>query len=214
MGIKLDLTGQRFGRLLAMSSTNKKRGSSFIWELLCDCGSNTFVSVSDIKSGHTQSCGCLGKERRIKSRVTHGHSKGHKTSTEYRIWCGMCQRVRDKKQSNYKYYGGRGIKVCKRWLTFENFLEDMGKRPANRSLDRINNNKNYCKENCRWATLSEQARNKRTTKLISYQGEIKTLADWAESFNIKYDTLHDRLKKGWSIEKSLIPPLFYLKNKP
>lgn len=122
----------------------------------------------------------------------------------------MIQRCTNPNDKRYKNYGGRGITVCKRWRnSFEKFLEDMGEPPTKEhSIDRINNNGNYCKSNCRWVTRKEQNRNKRNNRLITYKGKTQCLIEWAEEYNINYDTLWCRIYKyGWPIEKALTTPV-------
>lgn len=108
----------------------------------------------------------------------------------------MKSRCLNKNKKSYSDYGGRGIKVCDRWMKFENFLEDMGERPAGMSLDRIDNNGNYCKENCRWATNHQQANNKRSNRLVTFHGVTKSASEWADDLGINRATLYDRLYRG------------------
>lgn len=136
----------------------------------CDCGNMVEVRLDKMKINHSTSCGCYNKELTSKPHETpynakHGHTIGGKSSREYNSWWGMRQRCNNSKSKFYKYYGGRGITVCDRWLnSFENFLKDMGNRPEGMSLDRINNDGNYEPANCRWATQSDQLKNRRPYK--------------------------------------------------
>lgn len=149
-----DLTGQRFGRLTAKTYIGSKKK----WKCRCDCGRPALVRSNDIVRGKIQSCGCLLRERRGVSSFKHGAGK----TAEYRAWQGAKNRCRYSSREGYSRYGGRGIVMCDRWKnSFENFLEDMGKRPSRRhSLDRRNNNGDYEPGNCRWATPKQQANNK------------------------------------------------------
>jgi hypothetical protein len=137
----------------------------------------------------------------------HGHKPKRGHSPEYAVWAGMLARCSNSANPNYSRYGGRGIKVCDRWRAdFINFLEDMGRRPPGCSIERINNNGDYEPGNCRWATAKEQANNRRSSRLIYYNGAIKTLTQWAEEAGIDHTLLHYRLKRGLPISRALHPP--------
>jgi len=200
----IDLSKQKFGRLIVI-----ERVENYKWLCKCDCGIEKIIRGSSLKSGDTKSCGCLAKEQLIKRSTKHGHNKKGKQTKIYQSWRHMIERCTNSNYSEYQYYGGRGITVCERWLNFENFLEDMDEPPTQEhSIDRIDNDGNYCKSNCRWATKREQARNTRRNLLITFDGETQCLMWWAEKFNINYHTLYNRIyRNGWPIEKALTTPV-------
>lgn len=199
-----------YGRLTSVGEQFRKpvgnQGRTALYvRCLCSCGTEKTYAVGDLKSGHTQSCGCLKKERITKCKTIHGHSAGGKLTFEYSSWRGMMQRCLNTANAEYKNYGGRGIKVCERWLDFRNFFEDMGNAPEwADSLDRKDCNGNYCHENCRWSNMKEQQNNRRNNRLISAFGKTQTVAQWAYETNMSYKTLHSRLEQyNWSAEKAL-----------
>jgi hypothetical protein len=184
-----------------------KRGNKYsLYQ--CICGNKKVIRNSHVKNNATKSCGCLSKEIASKGLskrlITHGKSQNN---TTYKSWSAMKSRCSDKKLNHYPSYGGRGIKVCKRWLKFENFLKDIGERPKGKTLDRIDNNGNYEPSNCRWATLKEQNNNRRNNNFINYKGKRYTVKQLSEKFNIKWTTLKERLKRGWELKRALNPKL-------
>lgn len=171
----------------------------------CKCGRIFKSNVNNIKYGKTISCGCMRKERIINMSLTHGLSY----STERSIWNEMRQRCKNKNNERYNDYGGRGIKVCEEWDNdFMVFYTDMGERPSKKhSIERIDNNKGYSKENCKWATKKEQANNRRTNLIIEYKGESRTLTQWCDILNLDYNLMKNRIKRdGWTIEEAFTIP--------
>lgn len=154
--------GSKFGRLMVLEILPLVAYSQKRAKVRCDCGTIKIIQVSSLPSGHTRSCGCLRKEETKKRLLVHGHAVRGKTSPEYCSWYGMIRRCNNPKNKSYRYYGGRGIKVCQRWKSsFVNFLADMGKKPSKKhSIDRINNDGNYGPGNCRWATKRQQVMNR------------------------------------------------------
>lgn len=165
----IDLTGTRFGRLVPIVHEGHNKHRNALWRCRCDCGNEVVALSGNLRKGHTQSCGCFMKEmvsQTQKGRAdTHGHHVNGRPSRTYRTWRSMVQRCADPNNISYKYYGGRGIKVCERWQKFENFLADMGERPQGMTLDRYpDNNGNYEVGNCRWATAIQQRANRRDSR--------------------------------------------------
>lgn len=196
-----DISGQYFGRLKAVETTKKYVGSTRKWLCQCRCGNVVLVRKDRLVLGKTKSCGCLKKDL-IRGRFkTHGMS----CSDEYRIHKNMKARCLNPNDKDYKNYGARGIKVCSEWLKFENFYKDMGERPSkDHSIDRIDNDGDYCSENCRWATRKQQARNCRNSRIITYKGETNCISYFAEKYEINYHTLYGRIfTRGLSVKEAI-----------
>lgn len=183
-----DLTGKKYGRLTVLRYAGRNKHNQPLWDCLCDCGKSSTVRGSNLTTGQTQSCGCLCKERGREAHTKHGHMVGRVGSRTHKSWNMMLQRCRNPKNPNYARYGAKGISVCDRWSEFKNFLLDMGERPDGCSLDRIDNEGNYEKQNCRWATDSEQVLNRSVTIWVSYQGQTVPLADLIRSLGEDYST--------------------------
>src|SRR5258708_38338927 len=166
---KLNLLGQRFGRLTVTGQephVDSYGARRVKWICRCDCGAQCSSRSPDLKNGKVRSCGCLNREIVVKMRQKHGHAGAadrnvRRDTPTYRSWRAMKERCLNPKAIGYKAYGGRGIKICDRWLLFENFLADMGERPAGKTIDRKDNDGDYELGNCRWATKDEQMRNRR-----------------------------------------------------
>lgn len=189
---RIDMTGQRFGRLTVLSYV----GCSSVgarWKCQCDCGNIIETNRNNLvhKVAPTRSCGCIRRESSSELHKTHGMTG----SPTYRTWSAMRARCENPADDHYKWYGGRGVTVCERWSSFENFLSDMGVRPRGMSLDRIDNDGPYSPENCRWATQKEQMQN--TRKSVTFEG--KTIQEWSEQLGIKYHTLTYRMRKHGSV---------------
>lgn len=199
-----DLTGKKFTKLTVLGYAGRDIRNQAMWYCKCDCGKIVKVRGGHLPNKNTSSCGCLQVEKVSEANKIHGHSITGNLSKEYQTWLAMIQRCQNPKNQSYSDYGGRGITVCDRWLILSNFLEDMGKRPDGLTLERRENDKGYSKENCYWATRKEQQNNRRVNKFIHYNGEVKTISQWAEIAEINPRTLRNRIfRDSWPIEKAL-----------
>lgn len=200
----IDLTGQVFGRLTVLKMATPPR---VYWECKCICGKVKKVETSKLRYGETQSCGCFQKERqRVSGRGTRTHGQAVQVTQAYKAWQSMKTRCLNPESRLYAGYGGRGITVCERWMEFEPFFADMGTPEKGMSLDRIDNNGPYSPQNCRWATRSQQQRNKRSTLLLTYQERTAPLAQWADEYGLPREILHARIKLSWDVERALTQP--------
>lgn len=198
----IDITDKRFVKLTVKSFVGIVGNNPHNkWLCQCDCGNEIIVSGANLRSGVTKSCNCLQKESASIANKKHGASIVE--TKEYRAWLGLRKRCNNKNSFDYPQYGGRGITVCERWDSFENFLSDMGRAPEGCSIDRIDVNKGYSPENCRWADAITQARNKTNNRFLSANGMIKTLAEWAELSGTSRNNIHKRIVRGWSTEQAI-----------
>lgn len=201
-----NLIGKKFGRLKVIKYVGKDENKQRIWLCKCDCGKEKRVSTRYLTSGDTKSCGCLLSDtsREYYSKLNKTHGMTH--TRLYTKWRGMIDRCYNKNTNGYNNYGGRGIKVCDEWKNnFENFYDWAIKTGYKDGLtiDRINVNEDYSPSNCKWATVKEQANNKRNNCYLDYKGEKRTLKQWSEKLNVKYATLKCRKDKGWKNEEIL-----------
>lgn len=205
-----ELVGFRFGRLVVLERAENTRQKTRRWRCQCDCGSICIARTANLRNGHTRSCGCWQREVVADQHRTHGLSH----LPEYKTWANMLARCERPQHVSFPIYGERGIRVCERWQTFENFLADMGSKPTPRhSLDRLDPNGNYEPGNCQWATHRDQLRNRRCSRLFTYAGRTMLLSEWAaeagwfEGQRSVYIRAIKRLDDlGWSFEDALFTP--------
>lgn len=215
-----NITGERFGRLVAIELTPDRVRNNAVWRFRCDCGNEILRPSGDIIRGNTTSCGCFKDEvkgdffrenaaRFNKARLTHGHTTQNagRTSSTYSSWLAMRKRCDDPNSKGFANYGARGIKVCARWKNFENFLADMGERPAGTQIDRYpNNDGDYESGNCRWATPKQNSNNRRVCHAIEFRGRTQNIKEWAAELGVSHQSIAYRLKAGWTVEEALTTP--------
>jgi hypothetical protein len=201
----LDIAGRRFERLTCIRPL-ERRGRQTVWFCRCDCGNEFTALRSNIRRGITRSCGCLKRDL-LAQRATHGNARPGGYSPEYYVWGALVQRCTNPRNKQFKDYGGRGITVCAEWrASFAAFLADMGSRPYPRAtIERIDNDGPYCKANCKWGTRTEQSRNRRGRRLVSFGGEMLPLSVATERAGVPYNVARNRLNRGWPIERALAP---------
>lgn len=196
----IDFTGRTFGQLTVIKRAANKNGRVH-WHCQCTCGKFCDVAANNLDRGNSQSCGCRVVDLAKKHFTTHGKTR----TAEYNIWNKMKERCYIVNSPRFHDYGGRGIKIL--WNSFEEFYKDMGPRPSPKhSIERKDNDGHYGKENCKWATYTEQANNKRTNINLTFQGRTQSARKWAQEFNINYLTLYQRIKNHWPIEIALTTP--------
>lgn len=199
---KQDMTGLVFGKLTVLHEDGRAYNGCVLWMCKCACGNFTVRSSSVLRLGKAASCGCLARQTRFATK--HG-----KTDTRiYNIWCGMVQRCTNPNKDTWKYYGGRGITVCERWQSFARFYEDMGDVPEGMSLERMDNDRGYEPSNCRWASRTEQMRNRSNTKMLTFEGRTQPLLAWAEEVDIPSRVIATRIyTHKWSVGRAITIPM-------
>ena len=206
----LDLTGKRFGRLTVVSRAENSKSGKTRWHCKCDCGNECVVHGDSLKSGNTKSCGCVRREYNHNKATTHGMSG----TPLFAVWWAMISRCKNPNNKSYKNYGGRGIRVCDEWTHSSKFFEWAIKNgyAEGLTIERIDVNRGYEPNNCKWIPKEEQARNKTNNRMIEINGERKCLAQWCEEYSVDYFMVHQRIcKLGWSPEKALNTPKKKLK---
>ena len=203
MGKIKDMTGSKFGKLTVIKFAGINKNHLATWECLCECGNVAVVLGNSLRTGNTTSCGCVFKDN---SKRWYRHGDSH--NRLHNLWNGMIQRCSDVNSNTYHRYGGRGIKVCDEWLVYENFRDwaistgyDAFAPFGKCSLDRIDNEGNYEPSNCRWVSLSEQAKNKSNSRYFTYRGKTLTIREWSDETGIKYRTLVYRIDNNWDTDR-------------
>ena len=193
----------RDGDPIAQSSSGRTRRRRTV-VCKCDCGNTKTVRLDQLQCGDVKSCRVCGyQSEQMVARLTR---HGMHDSKEYEAWEAMKGRCYNPNYFRYKDYGGRGIRVCDRWMVFENFYADMGPRPPGTSNERRNNDGDYGPDNCYWATAEEQANNKRSSRLLEFNGVTQTVARWSRAIGVSQKTIGTRLANGWSVEQALTTP--------
>ena len=202
----VDHVGKTFGMLEVLGRAPGKPRQTARWFCRCKCGNVRDFAASHLVAGVSTNCGCMSRRKAALDQTRHGRSR----SSIHRIWLKMKQRCHSPNGSSYRNYGARGIRVCDLWRwSFEDFLKDMGERPKGMSIDRIDNDGDYCPMNCRWATPKEQSRNTRRNVLLTFDGRTMTVVAWSEATGIKAATIEMRLAQGWTTEDALTRPVQY-----
>ena len=209
------MVGQTFGRLTVVGKGVSPNPKRVYWHCVCACGNEKDIHGYSLTTGHTTSCGCLHKE--ISGKILRDHLTTHGGTKErlFGVWSSMKNRCYCVNDPCYKNYGGRGIGVCDLWRNsyvdfrqwaYENGYDENAPK-YECTIDRINVDEDYSPENCRWATMKQQDNNKRNTRYLEYNGKRQSLSLWAEEKGMSKKTLHERLKRGWSVEDALTRPI-------
>lgn len=193
-----ELLGKKINRLTVIGVAPRWRWR-IRWQCQCECGNLSVVTSQNLLSGKAKSCGCYSNEATGNRFRKHGK----RWSVEYQMWCNMIQRCTNPRDTEYHNYGGRGISVCESWHKFENFYADMGDAPKGLTIDRKDTNGNYEKDNCRWATALEQARNTRRNRMITHNGRTQALSAWVEETGLSGGCIVHRLQRGWTVAEAL-----------
>jgi hypothetical protein len=203
---RIDILGHKFGRLTVIEPAHTEK-KLLHWKCVCDCGRECLIKGSSLRMGVTTSCGCRLAE--VHAQAGMLNLKHGKTRTKTNIvWQNMRRRCYQKSNISYKNYGAKGITVCERWNSYENFLADMGECPDEMSLDRIDCLKGYSPENCRWADLATQALNRTDVRQFTAHGLTMAMPEWCRLTGINYATLYKRLvTNGWEPERAIPPPV-------
>lgn len=201
----IDLTGNRYSKLTVIERAENAKGGIPVWKCLCDCGNVTLVRGQNLKSGAVKSCGCL------KHKPAHNRTHNLSKNPLYQRWNQIKMRCYNLSCDSYMNYGGRGIKMCEEWKTsveaFVKWANENGYK-KDLTIERINNNGDYCPENCKWIPKKEQPNNRRCCYSINYNNKTQNLAQWCKELGLNYKFIHNRIHKcGWSFEKAISVPV-------
>lgn len=195
-----DLTGRKFALLTAIRMVGRSKRGNALWECSCDCGGSIVIESARLQLPGMRSCGCMVRKRPYTKLYKHGRTE----TTEWSAWKSMLERCSNPNHKWFHRYGGRGVKVCDRWADFNAFLADMGEKPQDGvrySLERMNNNRGYEPGNCKWATSTEQNRNRVNVIHITHDGVTLTLPEWSTRTGLHIETIRRRVKQGWPTER-------------
>lgn len=204
---RFNLIGQTFNRLTVIAFLEQK-GSIVYWQCRCICGALRKARSGELRSGLRKSCGCLRREQTIRRSTTHGQAtRRNRSSNTYSSWSSAKRRCHNPTDAAFKNYGGRGIEMCEEWRnSFEAFYRDMGSCPPKYTIERIDNNLGYFKENCRWATRADQNSNNRKNRYFTINGETALIAEWTRRKGFSYGAIYSRLRRGWTPEQAILLP--------
>lgn len=197
----IDLTGQRFGRLTVVKKSDERSHGSVKWVCKCDCGNTKVVVGRSLRKGYTKSCGCIPRGHKIEHGMSH--------TRIFNIWQKMIRRCESPNDKSYPRYGGRGITVCEKWHSFQPFYEWAKENGYDDTLtiDRIDNDKGYSPDNCRWSDAYTQSQNRRSCLVFEKDGKSQTLKQWCRDIGISYTTVYQRIRHGWSFERAISEPV-------
>lgn len=193
----IDLTGRIFGRWLVISRAPTSANKTTVWNCACLCGNHKIVLGAKLRNGESKSCGCLRSQLTAERERINLTTHGMRFTRTYKSYDSMKQRCNNPNNKDYRYYGGKGVIVCNRWLeSFMNFFEDMGERPQGMSIDRLDNSEHYCKENCKWSDKYEQSNNRKGITCVEIGGVKKTISQWQKISGVSRSTILKRINAG------------------
>lgn len=205
----IDMTGQHYGRYTVLEYIGQNKDHKAVWKCRCECGTIKNVSGKDLRSGNTKSCGCYNRDKAMQNPALWKPKHGLSKHPLHQIWRNIKTRCGNKKSKEYKYYGGRGIKICDAWKDFQAFYDWAIKNGYHKdlSIDRIDTNGDYCPENCRWVSMKVQQNNRRNNKLLTINGETRTMSEWSDFYGVKYTVVKSRILNGWDAIDALTIPI-------